>query len=162
MADPATNTPRITVRIAADGDFDALAALQWQWRIEEWGRRAESSVAAFRAAFKTWAAAHGHSHIPFVAVRDATPVGMAWLAVIERVPTPHRWTRLAATLQSVYIVPGTRNSGAGASLVRAVLDHARSLGVDYVLVHPSERSFPFYRRLGFAETGRHLELLLQA
>jgi hypothetical protein len=39
-----------------------------------------------------------------------------------------------------------------------LLDHAGSLGLDYVAVHPSDASFAFYRRLGFSATDSVLEL----
>jgi GNAT superfamily N-acetyltransferase len=156
----AQSTSEVVVRRATNADHDSLASLQWRWRVEEWGRTPESSQPQFRAAFRRWAALHSGSHTPFVAMEAAHTVGMAWLALIERVPTPHRWRRLGAALQSVYVVPSLRNSGLGASLVAAALDHARATGVDYVIVHPSERSFPFYRRLGFSGSGQHLELLL--
>jgi hypothetical protein len=41
-----------------------------------------------------------------------------------------------------------------------VLAYARDLFLDYVAVHPSERSFPLYRRLGFTDTDGVLELRL--
>ncbi len=86
---------------------------------------------------------------------------MAWLATIERVPGPATWTRLAGHLQSVYVLPDHRNRGIGAALVTAALEEATEREFDYVIVHPSERSLPFYRRLGFRETERVLEVDLR-
>lgn len=150
----------VKVRAALNSDRDTLALLQWRWRVEEWGGEPRLSLADFRRDFAAWAAAHGASHLPFVAEEGDDAVGMAWLAVTERVPTPARWERLGGSLQSVYVTPLLRNAGVGEALVRAVIERAALLGLDYLMVHPSERSFPFYRRIGFAETGRYLELVI--
>ena len=86
---------------------------------------------------------------------------MAWLCVVDRIPSPGRWTRLAGVLQSLYVVPERRGRGTGAELIQAVLGEARRRGLDYVAVHPTERSFPLYRRAGFGENGRTLEIDLR-
>lgn len=103
-------------------------------------------------------AEHRMSHLVWLAEADQIPVGMAWLAVVHRVPGPERWMRLSGTLQSVYVVPERRGSGNGELLVHAVVDRAHLLGLDYISVHPSERSFSLYRRLGFEESSGILEL----
>jgi GNAT superfamily N-acetyltransferase len=60
-------------------------------------------------------------------------------------------------LQAIYVVPTHRNNGIGALLVGEMMNVARELELDYVAVHPSAKSFTFYRRLGFDETSRLLE-----
>jgi GNAT superfamily N-acetyltransferase len=150
----------VTVRQAHGHDHRSLAQLQWRWRVEEWRGHAEMTEAEFVDALTAWAAENAETHTPFVALEGDDPVGMAWLALILRVPTPPRWTRRGGLMQSVYVVPGRRNAGVGASLVGAVIAHARALGLDYLLVHPSDRSVPLYRRMGFAAMDHHLELLL--
>jgi hypothetical protein len=39
-----------------------------------------------------------------------------------------------------------------------MVSEARAMNLDYLSVHPSERSFAFYRRLGFDAGDRALEL----
>jgi GNAT superfamily N-acetyltransferase len=116
----------------------------------------------FRDAFVGWFGDHEQSHSAFVAELDDAGIGMAWLATVERVPGPGKWTRLAANLQSVYVLPAHRGHGVGAALVTAALEDATGRGFDYISVHPSERSFPLYRRLGFRETDGVLELDLRS
>lgn len=89
------------------------------------------------------------------------PVGMAWLAIVERVPGPARWRRLSGYVQSTYVSPRHRGRGLGSALIDAVIDEAVRRELDYLAVHPSERSFPLYRRLGFSGAGDVLELDLQ-
>jgi GNAT superfamily N-acetyltransferase len=154
-----TADPEVAVRAASVDDASVLARLRWRWRVDERGEVAPSAE-DFAAAFAEWFDAHAETHLPFLAVRGTEPVGMAWLAVVTRVPGPQIWQRLSGFLQSVYVVPEHRDSGIGARLVTAAIDAARSRGLDYIIVHPSERSFPVYRRAGFAESAGLLELRL--
>lgn len=147
----------ISVRAAQETDAAALAALRWHWRVVERGEvglpRAE-----FEERFAAWMHEHRESHLAWFAEANQVPVGMAWLAVIHRVPGPGRWRRLSGNLQSVYVLPEHRGSGTGALLVQAVIGHARDLGLGYIAVHPSERSYSLYRRHGFEESSGVLEL----
>ncbi len=43
-----------------------------------------------------------------------------------------------------------------------LIDGARGEGLEYLSVHPSPRSFPFYRRLGFTGEGSLLFLALDS
>lgn len=83
---------------------------------------------------------------------------MAWLAIIERIPGPEIWKRLSGHIQSVYITAEHRDAGLGGLLMGVLIDGARKEAVDYLIVHPSPRSFPFYRRLGFTGEGSLLDL----
>jgi GNAT superfamily N-acetyltransferase len=59
------------------------------------------------------------------------------------------------------VAPARRGDGIGESLVNAAVDEARRGGLDYVSVHPSERSVPLYRRVGFRGNARTLEIDLR-
>lgn len=118
-------------------------------------------AAAFVEAFVAWVHEHAATHLGFLATAGDEPVGMAFLAVIERIPGPGRWDRRAAALQSVYVRPERRGEGIGRLLCEAAIEEAARRGADYVMVHPSARSFSLYRRLGFVESGRVLELELR-
>lgn len=147
----------IAVRPAAPTDARSLAFLRWRWRSEEGG---ESGLGAseFADAFSAWWSGHQESHHAWLAEVDRQPVGMAWLAVVHRIPGPGHWLRLSGNLQSVYVVPEQRDRGAGELLVAAAVGGAQTMGLDYVSVHPSARSFSLYRRHGFEESPGVLEL----
>jgi GNAT superfamily N-acetyltransferase len=146
-----------TIRRAGIGDAAALARLRWMWRTaerEEYGL----SEPEFETAFTEWWAGHQPGHTAFIAERAGHAVGMAWLAIFDRIPQPRRLERRAGNVQSVFVVEEHRNSGIGAALVEAVIADARARGLGYLIVHPSERAYPLYERLGFAETDRLLHL----
>ena len=151
----------VSVRAAGPGDDAAVARLRWAWRTEEAGE-AGLALAEFTPAFAAWWHEHASSHLGWLAEVDGHPAGMAWLAVLDRIPGPERWERRSGSLQSVYVPPRYRGNGIGTALVAAVVDEAVRLGLDYVVVHPTERSFPLYRRAGFAEYPGALELRLRA
>jgi GNAT superfamily N-acetyltransferase len=134
-----------------------LATLRFQWRsLErgEWG----SDEEVFSKELRHWLRAHESSHVPFLALDDERPIGMAWLAIVERIPGPAFFVRRSGYVQSVYVTPAQRSRGVGTELMVQLVSAARELGLDYLAVHPSEQSFEFYRRLGFENTTRVLEL----
>ncbi|MGB7051321.1 MAG: GNAT family N-acetyltransferase [Acidimicrobiales bacterium] len=152
---PATTT----VRPATAEDASALGRLRFRWRVAEQGELGLGE-AGFITALGAWMGDHSDSHLAFLAEDDADPVGMAWLAIVDRIPGPETFLRRSAYVQSVYVVPEQRSQGVGARLVVAALDHSRSLGCAYVAVHHTERSTTLYRRLGFTDPAGVLEIRL--
>jgi GNAT superfamily N-acetyltransferase len=150
-----------TIRAATIGDVRDLAALRWIWRVDEEGEHGLTD-AEFTASFIDWFRSHRDSHIAFIAKAGDSPIGMAWLALIDRVPGPGVWLRLAGHLQSVYVLRTRRGEGVGSALVTAVLNEAADRAVDYVSVHPSQRSFALYQRLGFRNSDGVLEADLRS
>ncbi|WP_155055407.1 GNAT family N-acetyltransferase [Streptomyces blattellae] len=145
----------ITIRPAGPQDLEAVAGLRWQW-ILEGGQALDIQRGDFIRHFTVWARENTTSHTCTVLVRDGTVIGMAWLAVLPRVPTPRALNRASGDLQCVYVVPEERNSGLGARLLDAVLDRARALGLERVTVHSSPRAIPAYARRGFENSPRLL------
>lgn len=146
---------QVTVRKAAEVDAAALGGLRWRRLTEERGYTG-TDRADFLALFASWMADHVSTHLPFLAEVDGEVVGMAWLMVGDRVPTPERRLRRSGDVQSVYVVPELRDSGIGAALLESVLVAARSLDLEHVTVHSSGRAVPFYQRVGFQHDQRWL------
>jgi GNAT superfamily N-acetyltransferase len=139
-------------------DVADLARLLWlDTRGEEPEQR---SVDAFAAELAQWWAAHQDSHFAFVA-RLIQPeiVGMAWVALVPRVPRPGAISRLSADIQSVFVMPERRGRGIGSALVEAASEHAAHLGSLRVTVHSGRRAVPVYERLGFASSRQLLQRL---
>ncbi|GIJ81287.1 GNAT family N-acetyltransferase [Micromonospora phaseoli] len=135
-------------------DIGGLAGLLWRDTLNEEPSR--QCVDAFAVDLAQWWAAHQHSHAAFVArLLGAEIVGMAWVALLSRVPRPGATSRLSADIQSVFVMPEHRGQGIGSALVEAASEHARRLGSLRVTVHSGRRAVPVYERLGF-ESSRQL------
>lgn len=136
-----------TVRRAIVADAPALAGLRWQWLVER--GYAGDDREAFETALADWFADNAQTRRAYLAMEDGAPVGMAWLAVLDRVPVPARPRRRSGDVQAVYVVPELRNAGVGATLLTAVLADARRLELEHVTVHSSGRAITLYQRMGF-------------
>jgi GNAT superfamily N-acetyltransferase len=151
----------VRIRRGGVGDVRALAALRWSWARERGSAPTDEGFDAFAASFGRWLrGAAGHHPVLGLCGEDA--IGMGWLAVVERVPDVDRPVRQAGLVQSTVVLPEHRARGIGARIVAEIVDHARELDLDYLEVHPSERSYPFYRRLGFGGDGPTLRLPLRS
>ncbi|GGS12709.1 hypothetical protein Snoj_37860 [Streptomyces nojiriensis] len=73
-------------------------------------------------------------------------------------PVPVRPLEEAVT--NFFVTPPRRNGGIGSALLEALELHARSAGFDTLVVWPSDRSSPLYRRSGFRSPEELLELPL--
>ncbi|WP_446216267.1 GNAT family N-acetyltransferase [Micromonospora sp. IBHARD004] len=137
-------------------DVADLARLLWLDTPNE--APAQLSVDAFAPELAQWWAAHQDSHLAFVA-RLVRPeiVGMAWVALVPRVPRPGATSRLSADIQSVFVMPNQRGQGIGSALVGAASEHATRLGSLRVTVHSGRKAVPVYERLGFASSRQLLQ-----
>lgn len=137
----------VEVRQARPDEWIAVGELRWDSN-REFGGDADDTREAFAARFATWAAGR-RSHECFVAVEEARVLGMAWLAIVERVPSARLFERASGDLQCAYVVPDRRDDGVGGRLIDAVLERAAELGLERVTVHSSPRAVSVYERHGF-------------
>jgi GNAT superfamily N-acetyltransferase len=144
------------VRISEAGadDVAGLARLLWLNGCDE--DPEQQAVDAFAAELAQWWTVREGSHLAYVARVDGPElVGMAWVALVPRVPRPGALGRMSADIQSVYVLPEQRGRGIGSALVQAAADHAVRLGSLHVTVHSGRKAVPVYERLGF-ESSRQL------
>jgi GNAT superfamily N-acetyltransferase len=147
----------VEVSLANESQLRELAALRFRWRTEESGEVGLDRD-EFTAQLGEWWAEHLRTHLPYLALVGGEAVGCAWLLLVDRVPGPQRFVRRAGLLQSVYVIPERRDRKIGTTLVDRLITDARAMGLDYLTVHPSARSYEFYRRMGFADADAALEL----
>lgn len=141
-------------RLAKADELAAAANLRWQWIAVENKGNPVIAHDEFVSVYTEWATIHSETHSCYLALRDTRVIGMAWLAVLQRVPSPRALTRVSADLQSVFVLPEHRNSGIGSQLITFVLEAARELGVERVAVHSSQEAIAAYQRAGFAISPR--------
>jgi GNAT superfamily N-acetyltransferase len=138
----------IVIRLAADTSADVLTLSELR-RKSVLERGLGSDDAGYPERFAAWHERESGRRLTWLAETSGQAVGLMNLAVFERMPRPGsdpgRWGYLA----NAYVLPGYRNRGVGTRLIEAVLAHADAHGFARVVLSPSQRSVPFYRRAGF-------------
>ena len=124
--------------------------------VDSRGQRRRSSALSrteFVVQFAEWATADSLTHQCFVAEVDGSVVGMAWLAVSDRVPSPRAMNRESADLQSVYVP--SRVSRSTASVLDSsteLVNAASERGAERLTVHSSPDAITAYARAGLEAT----------
>lgn len=135
----------VEIKVAGHEEVSALAALRTAWAAE----KRSSDDRAFDTNFRHWYEAEASRRVFWLATLAGAPVGMVNLVVFDRMPTPGRPAGGWGYLGNMYVRAEHRNAGIGTRLVEALLAHADSLGLDRVVLNPTERSIPFYGRHQF-------------
>lgn len=119
------------------------------WLYEQWGYFHDHDSVERRIGELTARLDPAAVPVAFVALSsagvDATPIGTASLTADDLETRPD----LTPWLASVFVPAEHRGGGVGAALVRAVVDHARGLGVATLYLFTEDRE-EFYGRLGWA------------
>ena len=148
----------VVIRASRTDDLPTVADLRWRWSVDEDGAAPTGSPEAFRQDMTAFAAAHPETHRCVVAEQEGVVVGMAWLAIVARPPTSDRSERRTADVQTVYVAPEARGGGVAQRLVQMLLELAAEAGVERTTVHSSVVGEALYRRLGFGDARRLLQL----
>ncbi len=138
----------VAVRRATRRDIAALVALRRVSSEED--PEDDSDLATFdvrMSAFLDRALDDGHWRI-FVGEIEGEVVATAYMQVIPKVPRP--WPNPPwGYVTSVFTLAAHRDRGIGSAVLTALRAHAESEGLEGLLLWPSQRSIPFYERLGF-------------
>ncbi|MQA78484.1 MAG: GNAT family N-acetyltransferase [Streptosporangiales bacterium] len=134
------------MRLATGADVATLAALRRAWT-EEDGRGGGDPD--FEERFSAWFATEQQRRRTWLAERDDVPVGMLNLVLFDRMPRPGQRATGWAYVSNVFVLASHRDVGIGRLLLDAAVSYAQERGLDRVVLHPSTRSVPFYRRAGF-------------
>jgi len=137
------------VRFAGPEDIEALAHLRWTMHTEE--VESDESFDAFLSRFRPFAAKALRSHLwqVWVAEVESQIVANLWLQLVPRVPRPNELPAPIGYLTNVFVQRGYRNAGLGSRMLREVTAWSRKHSLAIVVVWPSERSVPYYKREGF-------------
>jgi GNAT superfamily N-acetyltransferase len=136
-------------------DVAALIDLRARWAEERTGIAVDPG---YRADFTDWLRREQDQRTFWVAEVDGAAVGMTNLLTFERMPVPGRAAGRWGYLGNMFVLGEHRDVGVGRLLLDAVLAHADRHGLVRVVLSPSDRSVPFYRRAGFGDA---VELLLR-
>ncbi len=135
--------PDVVVRVAGADDVRAIASLRALW-----SAGAEADL-EFEARMATWIAAERDRRTTWIAALHGSPVGMASLLEYRRMPRPglpdSRW----GYVSNMFVREELRDRGVGSALLSAIIATADERGYARLVLSPSPRSLPFYRRAGF-------------
>jgi GNAT superfamily N-acetyltransferase len=139
-----------SIGLATIDDVGELARLRWELYAEQEGVVAETPE-AYRERFAGFAgsALTSDAWRSWVARDGDRLVAAMWLHTVPRVPVPGKRAGSIGYLTNVYVAPAYRNAGLGARLLDRVKAWCADEGYSLVIVWPTERSRPFYRRNGF-------------
>ena len=137
----------LSVRAAGDDDLGVLAVLRRRWNEENRGPLDDPD---FEARFHAWCVAEHDTRTFFLAELNGEPVGMANVKHYIRMPaagmvSAGRWGYVG----NVFVRAEHRDAGIGQALMDHIRDWAGDEGFEHLRLAPSERSIPFYARLGF-------------
>ncbi len=142
--------PQPSLGFATTDDIPELARLRRQLYVEQDGEPAESAdeygERLARFAMPTLASEDWRA---WVARFGDELVAAMWMHTLHRVPVPGKRAGPIGYLTNVYVEPAYRNAGLGAEMLDQITAWCRNEGFSAVIVWPTERSRPFYRRCGF-------------
>lgn len=146
------------IRRAEPADALALAALRWRFKTEEEDAGSPSSEDEFVVACADWLRDRLTGQWrAWLAEIDGRVCGHVFLCLVEKVPSPYPSSAALGYVTNVYVTPEQRDLGLGRALLDEVSRYAREQHLDTLIVWPSERSVPLYRRCGFDRPGELLE-----
>lgn len=135
------------VRRATDADLASVALLRRLWNEEDNGPVTDPE---FDAAFEQWWQEERSRRVFWLAETDR-PIGFLNIVIFSRMPRPGQQPSRWGYISNVFVVPEHRDSGVGRQLLDAAVAHADENGFARVVLAPSTRSIPFYRRAGFGD-----------
>lgn len=136
----------MTVRVATAADVDALVALRVA-STRELGTTDPDD--GFADRFRSWYELERRQRTFWIAEVDGEAVGTTNLLRFSRMPRPGTETGGWGYLGNMFVLAQHRNRGIGGALLAAVVAHADEHGLGRIVLNPTERSVPFYRRAGF-------------
>lgn len=98
--------------------------------------------------------------VNFIALKERVPVGAISLLKVNKMPSPFDMAGCWGYVTNVYVKPDYRQQGIGTKLLRFVTAYANDRGYELLVVWPSDRSYPYYRRAGFDAAAREQDPLV--
>lgn len=108
--------------------------------------------------FRDWFEKESGRRVFFLALDDDLPIGMVNLVLFDRMPVVGRSAGGWGYLSNMFVLERYRDRGVGQQLLAAFKTHADGLGLERIVLKPTERSIPFYGRHGF---GAQNELMVR-
>lgn len=148
------------VRPAGPSDAARLAELRYAFRAAE--DPAVEPREEFLGRCETWMrerlAPGGERWWCWVVEPDGVVRGHVWVQLVPKVPNPADEPESHAYLTNMFVEPEHRGRGLGSVLLERALVACRQEEVDSLILWPTDRSRPLYRRFGGAPSEGIFEL----
>lgn len=145
----------LAIRVAGATDIAAVAKLRLAWGD---GPDADADPNPdpdehpdFERHLAEWIGQEGERRTIWLAELAGEPVGIATLYEFRRMPRPGRMDSRWGYLGNMFVRADCRNRGVGSALIKAVIEAAEQRRYVRVVLSPTARSVPFYRRAGFVD-----------
>ncbi len=132
----------VVVRMAGAEDVAALAELRALWGDE-------ATDPALEAQLGAWIEAEGDRRTTWLALEGDRAVGMGSMFEYRRMPGRGRSDSRWGYISNMFVRPEARNRGVGSALLGRMIEVAEERGYVRLVLSPSARAVPFYRRAGF-------------
>jgi GNAT superfamily N-acetyltransferase len=139
----ASEPPDVVVQLASAGDIGAIASLRSLWSA---GAGADPD---FERRMAAWLAVEGDRRTTWLATLGESPVGMASLFEYRRMPRPGNPDSRWGYVSNMFVHEDVRNRGIGSALLTTIIIAADERCYARLVLSPSARALPFYRRAGF-------------
>ena len=133
----------MVVRVAGAGDVGAIASLRSLWSA------GGGEDPDFERRMAAWLGAEGDRRTTWLATLGDSPVGMASVFEYRRMPRPGRPDSRWGYVSNMFVREDLRNRRIGSALLTTIIAAADERCYARLLVSPSARALPFYRRAGF-------------
>lgn len=133
----------VVVRVADAADIGAIASLR-----SVWSAGAEEDP-DFETCMAAWLAVEGDRRTTWLATLGDSPVGVASVFEYRRMPRPGRPDSRWGYVSNMFVREDFRNRGIGSALLTTIITAAAERRYARLVLSPSARSLPFYRRAGF-------------
>jgi GNAT superfamily N-acetyltransferase len=100
---------------------------------------------------RDWLVAEGQRRLVWLASLGDAPAGLASLLEYHRMPRPDRLTSRWGYVGNMFVREDLRNRGVGSALLVAIVAEADTRGYARLVLSPTQRAVPFYRRAGFVD-----------
>lgn len=141
----------VTFGTAAKSDVSELVELRVAYLSEDFGELTNEQVASLPDELIPYFERHLNKDLFVFVARDERIVACAWLLLVEKPPSPRFPHGRTGVLFNVYTQPDRRHRGLASSVMRELIDAARTMQLDVIELNATDDGYPLYLSLGFAD-----------
>ena len=146
-------------RKAEKSDIDQLAEMRWDFQTEFEENKPVWEKEDFIKSCKNFYSKMFDSSnwLFWVVESDSKIIAHVSIFIVDNIPTPEKLINKWGYLTNTYTKKDFRGKGIGSKLIKHVIDDAKSLNIETIIVWPSDKSIEFYARARFNKTTEIME-----